>query len=107
MISPTAWEWGRNVAIDRRTVEHVARLSRLSLSDREKERLERELGKILEHIDKLNRLDTSGVEPMAAARGAGNVLRADVPAGSMAPEQVMANAPRKWAQFYMVPPVIE
>ncbi|MEA2456849.1 MAG: aspartyl-tRNA(Asn)/glutamyl-tRNA(Gln) amidotransferase subunit, partial [Thermoleophilaceae bacterium] len=49
--------------IDRDQVLHVARLSRLRLTDEELDRMPGELSKILEHVEKMNELDLEGIEP--------------------------------------------
>jgi aspartyl-tRNA(Asn)/glutamyl-tRNA(Gln) amidotransferase subunit C len=102
--------------IDDRTVAHVARLSRLELSDEERERFGAQLGSILEHFQSLLALDLSG-EPSAAktksdagrdARaGAANVLRDDTVRPCLPLEDVLANAPASQDGFFVVPPVIE
>ena len=59
-----------------RDVEHVARLSRLALTDQEKERMRSELDGILAYIDKLRALDTRDVPPTSHAVPVTNVMRA-------------------------------
>ena len=65
--------------IDRDQVLHVARLSRLRLTDEELERMPAELSKILEHVEKMDELDLEGVEPTTHVVDLTNVLREDVP----------------------------
>jgi aspartyl-tRNA(Asn)/glutamyl-tRNA(Gln) amidotransferase subunit C len=88
-------------------VEHVARLSRLELSDAEKERMRRELDSILAYIDKLRALDTEGVEPTSHAVPLVNVLRPDAPQPSFPQEEMLANAPERSGEFFRVPKIIE
>jgi aspartyl-tRNA(Asn)/glutamyl-tRNA(Gln) amidotransferase subunit C len=49
------------------TVEHVARLARLSLTDDEKETFARQLDEILSYAESIQALDTGGVPPMSHA----------------------------------------
>ena len=49
--------------IDRKDVEHVARLTRLALTEAELERMREQLNSILAHLDTLRAVDTTGVEP--------------------------------------------
>ncbi|MCB0863371.1 MAG: Asp-tRNA(Asn)/Glu-tRNA(Gln) amidotransferase subunit GatC, partial [Solirubrobacterales bacterium] len=49
--------------IEREQVLHVARLSRLRLSDEEVDTLTGELSSVLDHVDKLAEVDIEGVEP--------------------------------------------
>ena len=47
------------------TIEYVGILSKLELSDEEKEQAKKDMGSMLDYIDKLNELDTTGIEPMS------------------------------------------
>jgi aspartyl-tRNA(Asn)/glutamyl-tRNA(Gln) amidotransferase subunit C len=87
-------------------VRHVAKLSRLRLSDEEVHRFAEQLSAVLEHVAKLNELDVEGVEPMAHAMDVSNVLREDEPTPAMPVESVLANAPDADPPFFKVPKVI-
>ena len=52
-----------------------------------------ELSGILEHVDRIGKLDLEGVEPTTHVVALENVLRADVPRPSLAPEVALASAP--------------
>lgn len=88
-------------------VEDVARLARLELSTGDKERMRRELDRILSYIDKLRALDTDGVEPTSHAVPLTNVLRGDEPRPSLPEAEMLANAPDRHGQFFRVPRIIE
>ncbi|MCG2677110.1 Asp-tRNA(Asn)/Glu-tRNA(Gln) amidotransferase subunit GatC, partial [bacterium] len=47
--------------ITKRDVEYVAKLARLKLSEKEKEKFTKQLDQILKYVDKLNELDTEKV----------------------------------------------
>jgi len=87
-------------------VRHVAKLSRLSLSDERLATLSGQLESILEYIAKIQSVDVSGVEPMAHAMPVANVFRDDVIEPSLTVEQVLANAPDADPPFFKVPKVI-
>jgi aspartyl-tRNA(Asn)/glutamyl-tRNA(Gln) amidotransferase subunit C len=93
--------------ISRTDVEHVARLSRLALSDAEIEKMREQLAAILAHIDTLRALDTEQVEPTSHAVPMENVMREDEPAPSLPQEAMLANAPDRSADFFRVPRIIE
>ena len=93
--------------ITMRDVEHVARLSRLALTDQEKERMQRELDGILSYIDKLRGLDTANVPPTSHAVPMTNVMRDDEPRPSLAQDLMLANAPERSGEFFRVPKIIE
>ncbi|SRR6266498_1426662 len=88
-------------------VEHVARLARLELSEADKERMRRELDRILSYIDKLRALDTEGVEPTSHAVPMTNVMREDATRPSFPQDEMLANAPERSGDFFRVPRIIE
>lgn len=88
-------------------VRHVARLSRLALSEDELAAMTRDLAAILQYVDKIGELDTAAVEPMAHALSEANVFRADVVTGSLDREDALANAPDQSDGCFKVPKIIE
>ena len=95
------------MAIDRKTVENVAKLARLQLSGEELDKYGAQLGAILDYIAKLEKLDVSGLEPLAHAVDTDNVFREDVPRPSLSREAALQNAPEKTGDFFIVPKIIE
>ena len=95
------------MAITRKDVEHVARLSRLSLSEEEKAHFTEQLGKILGYMEKLNELDTSKVLPTAHPFFSKTVWREDRTYRWSQAEPLMENAPEKEESFFKVKKVID
>lgn len=95
------------MAIDRKTVEHVAKLSRLKLSEADFAQYGPQLGAILDYIAKLETLDVSGTEPLAHAAESADVMRDDAPRPSIPRDAALANAPEKTGEFFVVPKVVE
>jgi aspartyl-tRNA(Asn)/glutamyl-tRNA(Gln) amidotransferase subunit C len=87
-------------------VRHIAKLSRIELSEEQLATFGRQLADILEYFDKLAELDTANVEPLAHAVEIHNVLAEDTPRPSLAPDAALANAPHRDGDFFMVPKVI-
>jgi aspartyl-tRNA(Asn)/glutamyl-tRNA(Gln) amidotransferase subunit C len=87
-------------------VRHVAKLSRLELSEEELQRFAGQLGSILHYVAKISQADTQGVEPMAHALPLSNVLREDTVEPALSVEQVLANAPQADGPFFKVPKII-
>lgn len=58
-------------------VNHIAKLARLGLAEKEKKKLKKELSAILEFVEKLNKVKTDKVEPTAQVTGLENVSRQD------------------------------
>ena len=93
--------------IDRETVDKIAHLARLELTEAEKERSIIELSEILSFMAKLNELDTTGVEPLIYMNDEVNVLRADEVIQEMTREEALLNAPLKTAEYFKVTKVIQ
>jgi aspartyl-tRNA(Asn)/glutamyl-tRNA(Gln) amidotransferase subunit C len=89
--------------IDREQVLHVARLARLELSGDELQRMETELGSILENIERIGELDLAGVEPTSHVVALENVLRSDEPRPCLPRERALAQAPDPAAGGFRVP----
>jgi|SRR5688500_273054 len=80
--------------LSRDQVLHVARLARLELTDDEQRRMSEELSKVLDHIETIGELgDLADVEPTSHVIAVENVLRADEPRPSLAPEIALESAP--------------
>jgi aspartyl-tRNA(Asn)/glutamyl-tRNA(Gln) amidotransferase subunit C len=86
------------------TVDHVARLARLSLTDQEKELFARQLEEILAWAESLQALDTSGVPPMSQPHGSS--LREDEPRESLSRETALEGAPDPAEGLFRVPRVM-
>lgn len=95
---------GDHVTIEE--VERIAELARLDFTPDEKARLAEEMSRILAMVSKLNELDTSRVEPLHHVLDLHTVLREDVPGPTLPREEVMANAPARKGDFFIVPKVL-
>jgi aspartyl-tRNA(Asn)/glutamyl-tRNA(Gln) amidotransferase subunit C len=93
--------------IDLEQVRHVARLARLDLSADEERSLAADLSAIVSYVDKLNQLDTQNIEPTAQVTEAGTPMRDDVVTNEPAPEAMLANAPARQGNLFVVPKIIE
>lgn len=93
--------------VTKETIEHVANLARLNISEAEKEKLTSEMENIISYVDKLNELDTSDVKPMEHVIPIQNVLREDRVTGSFDRDKLLKSAPSQEAGCYKVPKVVE
>jgi aspartyl-tRNA(Asn)/glutamyl-tRNA(Gln) amidotransferase subunit C len=93
--------------IDRETVDKIAHLGRLVLTDEEKDRSIIELSEILSFMEKLGEVDVTGVEPLIYMNEAVNVLRPDVIVQDITREEALMNAPLKNDEYFKVSKVIE
>ena len=95
------------MAVDPETVARVAALARLRLSEEELARYGEQLGAILDYVAKIGTLDLEGVEPLAHAGDATNVMRDDEPRPCLPREEALKNAPERSDQAFIVPKIIE
>lgn len=93
--------------ISKKDVEHVAKLSRLELSEEEKSQYTQELGAILDYVDELNSAPTEGIEPISQISGLKNIAREDEIEESLPTEKALQNAPDKKDKFIKVKKVFE
>ena len=95
------------MSVDTKTVRHIAKLARISVSDAEVEALAPELSNILGWIEQLQEVDVSGVQPMTAVIPNKLRLREDKVTDGGIREDVLRNAPVAEHGFFAVPKVIE
>ncbi len=92
--------------IARKDLEHMAWLARLELSEEDKEKYTPKLNSVLDYFSEIDEVDTEGVEPTYHVLQLSNVFREDevnVPTGSLSPEEVLSNAPKKQDGFFKAP----
>jgi aspartyl-tRNA(Asn)/glutamyl-tRNA(Gln) amidotransferase subunit C len=95
------------MSIDRKTVDHVAWLARLALTDDERAKLQEQLSSILEHINVIAEADTSQVPATAHILPLENVMTADRPWQCVSPDELLANAPAREDGYFRVRAVLE
>lgn len=88
-------------------VKHIAKLSRLELSDAEIEKFRTQLSAVLGYIEKLDELDTSTVEPTVNTTGIINRLREDTEKPSLTVEEATQNTKKVDKGYFVVPNVFE
>ena len=95
------------MAFDIENVTKAAKLSRIAVSDDEKQSLAQEIGGIIDWIEQLNEVDTSGVLPVASVSGEVLPLRKDEVTAGEQVDDVLANAPAREYNCFVVPKVID
>ncbi len=94
------------MAITMQEIEHLAKLSKLALSEEEKACLTGEMQSILSFADKLSKLDTAADPTMFAADGK-NVFREDEIKPSLSTAEILQNAPEADMECFVVPKTVE
>ncbi len=95
------------MAVDETTVRRVAKLARIAVKDDEVTHLAGELNAILAFVEELSVLDVTGVEPLTSVTPMRIPMREDKVTAGGEPEKVLANAPLRNGNFYVVPKVVE
>ena len=93
--------------LSREEVLHIARLARLGLTEEDVDKFREQLSNILENFDILSQVDTTDVPPTAQSITLQNVMRDDEVTPSLAPEDILANAPRREGDCFRVRAVLE
>jgi len=96
-------------SITEKEVEHIAELARIKLTEKEKDKMTKELGAILGYIDKLKEVNTEGVEPIAHITGLTDIFRKDDNPREPDPENIkrlMEQAPERKDNFVKVKEVL-
>jgi aspartyl-tRNA(Asn)/glutamyl-tRNA(Gln) amidotransferase subunit C len=63
--------------LTKQEVEHIAKLARLELNEKEKGKFAEQLSSILDYFNELKKVDLSKVEPTAQVTGLQNISRPD------------------------------
>ena len=93
-------------AISRDEVAHLARLSRLALSDAELDQYASQLDSILTHVAQISEVAADDVPPTAHPADLQNVLREDVVVPGLTAEQALSGAPAVEQDRFAVPQIL-
>jgi len=90
--------------LNKKIVHHLATLARMELTDREEEKLLKELQRIVEHFKELQEVDTEHVAPMSGGTNLMNIFRNDKTKKST-PAKSTEGFPEREDGYLKVPPV--
>jgi aspartyl-tRNA(Asn)/glutamyl-tRNA(Gln) amidotransferase subunit C len=93
--------------LSRDQVRHVAELAKLGLTEDEVEQFAGQLSEILDYAEMLNRLDTDAIPPTAHVFDRKDITRPDQIEPSLSPDQVLANAPRRQGDYFLVQRILD
>ena len=95
------------MSVDEKTVRHIARLARITVTEEEARALQGELNAILDWVEQLDEVDTSGIEPMTSIVAMAMKMREDKVTDGDDPDAVVRNAPVSDDNYFVVPKVVE
>jgi aspartyl-tRNA(Asn)/glutamyl-tRNA(Gln) amidotransferase subunit C len=87
-------------------IDNLSNLARLEFNAAEKEEIKKDLQRMILFVEKLGELDTTGVDPLLHMSPETNVLREDIPNGSVSRQAALSNAPATDGIYFKVPKVI-
>lgn len=93
-------------SISREDVAHLARLSRLDLSDAELDAFAGQLTDILDHVQAVSEVAAEDVPAMSHPTAISNVYRTDVVTPGLSPDQALDQAPAQDEQRFEVPQIL-
>jgi aspartyl-tRNA(Asn)/glutamyl-tRNA(Gln) amidotransferase subunit C len=95
--------------ITKQEVEHLANLARLGLSDKELEKMQKEIALILDYFEKLKEVDITGVEPTTHAVALKNVVRIDQEREDLSDQRtrLLASAPETQDNYLKVKAILK
>jgi aspartyl-tRNA(Asn)/glutamyl-tRNA(Gln) amidotransferase subunit C len=92
--------------ITRDEVAHLARLSRISLTDAELDHLAPQLDQIITAVAQVQEVAAEGIPPTSHATGLINVYRDDVPVPCLGTQAALDQAPAVEQQRFKVPRIL-
>ncbi|MBM3515791.1 MAG: Asp-tRNA(Asn)/Glu-tRNA(Gln) amidotransferase subunit GatC [Alphaproteobacteria bacterium] len=95
------------MTIDKATVQRIAMLARIDVSEADQDAMAKELSGIMNWIEQLKEVNTDAVAPMTGGTDMKLAWRADAVADGAQPDKVLANAPDRHEAFFAVPKVVE
>ena len=88
-------------------IKYIAELSRLTLSDEEKERAKKDLTDILDYMEKLNELDTADAKELIHPFNEANRFRTEDFINEDQREAMLENAPDAKGDYFKVHKTVE
>jgi aspartyl-tRNA(Asn)/glutamyl-tRNA(Gln) amidotransferase subunit C len=95
------------VAISREEVAHLARLSRLAVSDEELDRFAGQLDVILQAVARVGEVAAADIPPTSHSVPLTNVLREDVEVPGLDRDEALAGAPDAALNRFRVPRILD
>lgn len=95
-----------DIKVDLKTIQHIAKLSRLHVNETQAQQFAEQLTKIMGFFDKVSALSTEGIEPLVTPTDIENFWRDDKVENDYTAEEMVANAPARQGTLFKVPPVV-
>ena len=93
--------------LDKNTINKIAKLARIKLSEEEAEDLFKDMNSILDWVEQLNEVNTDSIEPLANISSSILPQRKDESKDANSSEEILQNSPDKLEGYFAVPKVVE
>jgi aspartyl-tRNA(Asn)/glutamyl-tRNA(Gln) amidotransferase subunit C len=89
-------------------VKHIAKLSKLEISDNDLGKFQKDLSEVIEYISKLSEVETSNLEPTSQTTGLENVFRTDeVKVNNLTQDEALAGTDKTHNGYFVVDAVLD
>lgn len=93
--------------VDKATLDKIAHLARLEFDEKDAGKMIEDLGNIISFVEKLNEVNTDGIAPLTTMSHEINALREDEVKPHLDHDVALKSAPKKDADYFRVPKVLE
>ena len=93
--------------LDTNTINKIAKLARIRLSEEEASELLKDMNSILDWVEQLNEVNTDLVEPLANISSSTLPKRKDEAKDLNSSDEILKNSPDKLEGYFVVPKVVE
>ena len=93
--------------LDTNTINKIAKLARIRLSDEEAKDLLKDLNSILDWVEQLNEVNTDSVKPLTNISSSILPKREDEAKDVNTADEILENSPDKLEGYFAVPKVVE
>ena len=89
-------------------VKHIAKLSRLNLTEEEIKKFQGQLSKIVDYISQLSEVDTSALVPTSQTTGLENVFRLDeIKLSSLNQDEALSGTDKTYNGYFVVDAILD
>ena len=93
--------------MEKKTVSTIAYLSRLSLDEKNEDKITKDLKNIIKFVDQLDSVDTENIEPLANPLEKTAKTRSDNVTAKNRKEIFLDRSPKSNEDYFLVPRVVE
>tara|TARA_B110000196_G_C20912405_1_gene551193 strand:- start:399 stop:686 length:288 start_codon:yes stop_codon:yes gene_type:complete len=93
--------------LDTNTINKIAKLARIRLSEEEANELLKDMNLILDWVEQLNEVNTNSVEPLTNISSSKLPKRNDEAKDINSSDEILENSPDKLEGYFVVPKVVE